>query len=356
MGYFILGMILVAVICAGSVAAFILVNKNKQSQSKINHLEKLLDIYAADEEDSRNEIAELKKSLNDLQQRTENLQEALNRRSDKIAELKTKIAELDKNKAVDDVRSEAAEDQLNMLLKQIAETEEKYLNMKELVAQIEESYVQRVDGLGIVQQEKDAATKQLDEILATYGSLQDSVAALNHDKNKVQEELEALKQSHAAALKALMRENQNNVQGWELNVSPKEKKLIALLDELIDLYPEIASDLSNIKWKRVWLPKIQDLANREGLDGMTGIYRITVKEDSNSSYVGQAVNIKERWYQHIKKMIGVDSKGSEKLYEYTPDEVLWEVVEEVDRSKLNEREHYWIEWWSCKEFGLNKKR
>ena len=115
-------------------------------------------------------------------------------------------------------------------------------------------------------------------------------------------------------------------------------------------YFELASDLSGIEWKRVWLPKIQELCGREGLDGMMGIYRLSVKGDESKCYIGQAVNVKERWYTHIKKMVGVDSKGSERVYEYRPNEVWWEVVEEVgDRSRLDERERYWIEFYGAKE-------
>jgi hypothetical protein len=33
------------------------------------------------------------------------------------------------------------------------------------------------------------------------------------------------------------------------------------------------------------------------------------------------VNIKERWYTHIKKMIGVESKGGERLYDYRPEDM-----------------------------------
>lgn len=55
-------------------------------------------------------------------------------------------------------------------------------------------------------------------------------------------------------------------------------------------------------------------------------------------------------------MVGAEVKGSEKLYEYKPDELVWEVVEEVGRDKLDEREKYWIDWWGCKEIGLNKKK
>ena len=52
-----------------------------------------------------------------------------------------------------------------------------------------------------------------------------------------------------------------------------------------------------------------------------GIYRLSVKGDEGKCYIGQAVNVKERWYTHIKKMVGVDGKGSERVYEYRPNEV-----------------------------------
>ena len=94
-----------------------------------------------------------------------------------------------------------------------------------------------------------------------------------------------------------------------------------MLEGLKKNYFELASDLSGIEWKRVWLPKIQELCGREGLDGKMGIYRLSVKGDEGKCYIGQAVNVKERWYTHIKKMVGVDGKGSERVYEYRPNEV-----------------------------------
>lgn len=67
------------------------------------------------------------------------------------------------------------------------------------------------------------------------------------------------------------------------------------------------------------MKKIQDLAKLEGLDGCSGIYRLTEKE-SGRIYIGQAVDIKSRWYMHIKKMVGAEAKGSEKIYAARPDD------------------------------------
>ena len=120
-------------------------------------------------------------------------------------------------------------------------------------------------------------------------------------------------------------------------------------------YAELRGDIATIEWKKIWLPKIQDIVNRNELDGKKCIYRLVLKEDNEVCYVGQAVNVKERWYQHIKKMIGVDTVGNERLYEYRPDDFWWTIVEENPKN-LNESEHYWIEYFGCTEKGLNKKR
>ena len=69
----------------------------------------------------------------------------------------------------------------------------------------------------------------------------------------------------------------------------------------------------------VWLPMVQKLCSRENLD-RSGIYRLTLRADDKVCYIGQAKSIKDRWYTHIKKMLGVEAKGSERLYEYRPEE------------------------------------
>lgn len=121
-------------------------------------------------------------------------------------------------------------------------------------------------------------------------------------------------------------------------------------------YPDLKTDIAAIEWKKIWLPKLQTMCSIYGLDGLRGVYRLVLKRDEKVCYVGQAVNIKDRWYQHVKKMIGVDTKGNEKLYDgYRPDDFWWSVIESGKDLKLNEKERFWIEYYCCKEIGLNKK-
>ena len=89
-----------------------------------------------------------------------------------------------------------------------------------------------------------------------------------------------------------------------------------------------------------------------------GIYKITCLS-SDKAYIGQSVDIKERFKQHIKSGLSY-TPSSNKLYaemqKYGCENFIFEILEEVSRSKLNEREAYWIDFYKTKEYGLNTTR
>ena len=76
-------------------------------------------------------------------------------------------------------------------------------------------------------------------------------------------------------------------------------------------------------------------------------------------YVGQAVSISERWRQHIKRGLGAETPTNNKLYpamqKFGVENFSFEMIEECERSKLNEREDYWQEFFKAKEFGYSIK-
>lgn len=89
-----------------------------------------------------------------------------------------------------------------------------------------------------------------------------------------------------------------------------------------------------------------------------GIYRIT-DLTTGKSYIGQSVDIKERFRQHIKSALTY-GKATNKLYSTMQKSGVhnftFEILEEVPRENLNERETYWIEFYKTKDFGLNATR
>ena len=145
--------------------------------------------------------------------------------------------------------------------------------------------------------------------------------------------------------------------------------VLKLLDDCIDVAPQFKSELRKIEWNLCYLPYkknfIKDFSR-------SGIYMLEVKNkyenevlmelglkrinDSGSIvYIGQAVNIYERWTTHIKKMLGIETSGGEKLYKFKPLMFKWKVIEWCDSSELNEREKFWIDSFKSDEFGLNSK-
>lgn len=281
-------------------------------------------------------------------------------------ELRTKNADLqtalgaisDAERTISELQQKTNYDESAQKMKKLlSDLDEKYQSQSEFLKELENNI--RIKSAEL--EEKNDQNQQLQAYIQTgrdeAARWSDKCTTLKDEIEDLQNQIDALKAYHQTVLRETMRERDDldSDRGWVFYVGDREPQLRVLIKELIELYPELKKEFATIEWKKVWLPKIQDLCNKEGLDGKCGIYKLTVIGDESICYIGQAVNIKERWYDHIKKMVGVDSKGSEKLYEYGPDQLGWRVIEEVGRDKLNEREKYWIEFFGAKEYGLNKR-
>ena len=269
------------------------------------------------------------------------------------------------------------EDRLNELKKQIEKVKNELVELdnvkKEKVdkwnGEIEQLEAQKKEGLdrwnseleklSTRKQEENNAVegllKRQNELLTTVNGLEDQIKRVGVERDHVcgeikalREELASLKEQNRVALGV-----KENGGFHRFKLGDREKKLVGLVREIEKGYPELKKDLAKIEWSKVWLPQLQKWCGE--LSGICGIYRLRVVGEDNVCYVGQAKDIKERWYQHVKKMVGVDSKGGELLYDYEPDELEWGVIEKVEEKELNERERYWIEFFGCREIGLNRK-
>lgn len=209
-------------------------------------------------------------------------------------------------------------------------------------------------------------TRELNNVAAQFKELHDqstkamaenaaAAVELQSYKNKLTDIVKELDDAKTTQRNLILGDDNERLKNYSdcVSLSNKETKLISTLAEISELYPELTKDLATIEWKKIWLPKFQDICNSNGLNGVRGIYRLVLKSDNSVCYVGQAVNIKERWYEHVKKMIGADTKGNEKLYKYRPEDFYWTVLE-TGTIDLNKAERYWIEFYCCKEIGLNK--
>lgn len=96
---------------------------------------------------------------------------------------------------------------------------------------------------------------------------------------------------------------------------------------------------------------------------MVGIYKITNTE--GQAYIGLSKNIEKRFNSHKKLQFQGNNKLRESLIKYGGDSHLFEVLEEIDISKLDYRdsnsilrkqERYWINHFKTFESGLNANR
>ena len=117
--------------------------------------------------------------------------------------------------------------------------------------------------------------------------------------------------------------------------------------------------LNKVIWKVYYEKPYTDLIGRvTGKGQKTGIYKIT-NIKNKMCYVGQAVDVSNRWKQHIKRGLGAETPTKNKLYPVMAKEGVenftFELIEECSPAQLNDREKYWQEFFKAKEFGYSIK-
>ena len=127
----------------------------------------------------------------------------------------------------------------------------------------------------------------------------------------------------------------------------------------IEPYLRKKEPLNKVIWKVYYEKPTTDLIGRViGQGRKCGIYKITNIKNS-MCYIGQAVDIAERWKQHIKRGIGADQPTQNKLYPAMlaigVENFTFEVIEECTGNQLNEREDYWQDFYHAKDFGYSIK-
>ena len=164
----------------------------------------------------------------------------------------------------------------------------------------------------------------------------------------------------AAAVEASKRAEQmaSEKDFYRLVLSDEDIAEIGRLKEVVP-YLRNSEPLNKVIWKVYYEKPYTDLIGRVvGTGTHTGIYKIT-NISNDMCYVGQAANIAERWRQHIKRGIGAETPTRNKLYpamaSFGVENFTFEIIEECDRSLLNDREDYWQDYFHAKDFGYSIK-
>ena len=152
------------------------------------------------------------------------------------------------------------------------------------------------------------------------------------------------------------------------------------IDEQQDFYrvclaPETANDVSvlNIARQNLKKPEIIDKIIYDNyiskpvlemvkrvLQNTTcsGIYKITCLK-TGEIYIGKSTDIKSRWQQHCKSAFNCGTIAHSllhtKMKQHGIEQFTFEVVEQVSKDQLSEREKFYINFYQTKETGLNER-
>ena len=230
----------------------------------------------------------------------------------------------------------------NIILHQSDEIHKRIQSMQEIEQASANQYFELLDKK--YKEQQNLYQKKTDEVKADY--------------DKVYRELQNLKATKKAAYEAILKEKEikNNKNNYRLIPSDSDLKDINSLQKIKKElhHPRI---LSMLIWQTYWQP----LAKQKFpiiLQAKTkmGIYKITNIE-TDQCYIGQSTDIYKRWNQHCKAGLGIDTPAGNKLYkaiqEYGLENFTFQLLLECERSKLDEKEKYFIELYQAKQFGYN---
>lgn len=191
----------------------------------------------------------------------------------------------------------------------------------------------------------------------------ETAAALASKREEVkiaEQQLATLRAKADAAIAAAKREEE------KLLEIDKYKILVTDLDILeINRLREIAPYFRNARaiykiiWESYYRNLTTEMINRVvGAGDHTGIYKLTNLKNQKV-YIGQASNIGERFKQHIKCGLGIDTPSNMLYTAMMKDGVenfTFEVLEECGRGELNDREKYYINFYRAQEYGYNMNK
>lgn len=90
----------------------------------------------------------------------------------------------------------------------------------------------------------------------------------------------------------------------------------------------------------------------------SGIYKIT-RLKTGEIYIGKSTDVKKRWTEHCKTAYGVGTIAHSILHTTIRKDGIenftFELLEEVPKDKLTEREKYWIAFYDSKNYGMNMR-
>ena len=184
---------------------------------------------------------------------------------------------------------------------------------------------------------------------------------LDRDISTLREELSDLKARREAYIEALKAEEkrQQDRAFYTINLTEENKEDIRILRSIEDKLHN--SEALNRLIYDVFIKKpLGDLLLRIiGENTYGGIYKIT-NLDTQRAYIGRSTDIKKRLTEHVKGAFNISTIADQEIHRVMGregvDKFSFEVLEKVEKEKLNEREKYWIDFYQTQSYGYNQNK
>lgn len=184
---------------------------------------------------------------------------------------------------------------------------------------------------------------------------------IEEDRQATEEALKKLKAALSAGVRAQLREKEKTekINFYKIAITEADIADIEKLNNLKTTFHQPAI-INKLIWTAYCQKKVTEMCNRVlGTKTVCGIYKITNLK-TQQCYIGQSVNIAERWKQHCKCGCDIDASVTNKLYQDMIKTGIWnfsfELMEACPRADLNEKERLWIEMYQSDIYGLNSTK
>ena len=201
----------------------------------------------------------------------------------------------------------------------------------------------------------ESAQKQISDI---NNDIQNTRNTALQEKEQIQTEIDKLKASLSAGVEARLREQEkkDKINFYKLSISEADLADVKMLQNLKSSFHKPVV-LSKLIWTQYFQKQMTELCDRVlGKKTICGIYKIT-NLLTEQCYIGQSVNISDRWKQHCKCGLGIEASATNVLYNSMQRDKIWnfsfELLEECSRDLLNEKEAFWINMYQSNIYGLN---
>ena len=175
---------------------------------------------------------------------------------------------------------------------------------------------------------------------------------------QIQAELEEERSKRAAINEEILRQRklEQEQNFFRIQLDPDDTEDIEILRSVIARlrHPEA---INKVIWTGYYQKPLAELRKRILTNGdVSGVYKIT-RLKTNEIYIGQTTSVDKRWQEHVKSALGVGTLASSQLHRVMkadgPENFTFELLEEVPKDKLRERESYYIDFYDSKTYGLN---